>query len=141
MDAATDPRSDHGDATEVFRIDNVARVNGGMTFDITIAPVQGSTNLLTNGSFESGQAGRPDGVVGVDMDWRARRFRLAKSDSVDGRLQRGAAVVVRQRQGVDPDGVDGCRRLVRPLRITQGSGYQRRGDRLRAGHLDSIRGP
>jgi carbohydrate binding protein with CBM6 domain len=50
----------YGDATEVFRIDNVAWVNGGMTFDITIA-VQGSTNLLTNGSFESGQAGRPDG--------------------------------------------------------------------------------
>ena len=45
----------------MFRIDNVAWVNGGMTFDITIAPVQGSTNLLTNGSFESGQAGRPDG--------------------------------------------------------------------------------
>jgi hypothetical protein len=48
-----------GDGPEVFRLDNLAWRNGGIRFDITIAGPQPSSNLLANGSFESGQAGVP----------------------------------------------------------------------------------
>jgi hypothetical protein len=50
-----------GEGQEVFRLDNVAWRDGGLSFDITIAgPQQSSSNLLANGSFEAGQAGQPD---------------------------------------------------------------------------------
>jgi hypothetical protein len=50
-----------GDGQEVFRLDHVAWRNGGISFDITIAAPQQSSNLLTNGSFEAGRAAVPDG--------------------------------------------------------------------------------
>jgi hypothetical protein len=40
-----------GEGQEVFRLDNVAWRNGGISFDITIAGPQQSSNLLANGSF------------------------------------------------------------------------------------------
>jgi M6 family metalloprotease-like protein len=44
---------------EVFRLDNVAWVDGGMSFDLTVMPLQPALNLLANVSFESGDGGRP----------------------------------------------------------------------------------
>jgi len=49
-----------GDGQEVFRLDNVAWRDGGLAFDIIVSGQQSSSNLLVNGSFETGQAGRPD---------------------------------------------------------------------------------
>ena len=44
---------------EVFRLDNVAMIDGGMRFDLTVLPLQPPTNLLTNASFESGEGDTP----------------------------------------------------------------------------------
>jgi M6 family metalloprotease-like protein len=69
-------RSYYGDGREVFRLDNVTWVNGGMSFDITMAPAQPTpSNLLTNGSFEIGQGGAPDG-------WISYAYRSGLSDFV-----------------------------------------------------------
>ena len=54
-------RSYFGDGREVFRIDNVAWRDGGLAFDIIISDASApAENLLSNPSFETGQAGRPD---------------------------------------------------------------------------------
>jgi hypothetical protein len=50
-----------GEDQEVFRLDNLAWRNAAISFDITIAGPQPSSNLLANGSFETGQAGVPQG--------------------------------------------------------------------------------
>ncbi len=49
-----------GEGQEVFRLDNVAWRDGGLAFDIFVSGPQSTSNLLANGSFETGQAGLPD---------------------------------------------------------------------------------
>jgi hypothetical protein len=49
-----------GEGQEVFRLDNVAWRNGGISFDIIVSGQQSVSNLIANGSFETGQAGLPD---------------------------------------------------------------------------------
>ena len=53
-------RSYFGDAPEIFRIENVFSRDDGLTFDVIVAATPNPANLLTNGSFESGQSGTPD---------------------------------------------------------------------------------
>jgi hypothetical protein len=56
-------RSYYDDRDEIFRIDNVVWRDDGLTFDIVIVPQSSptpSSNLLLNGSFETGQAGTPE---------------------------------------------------------------------------------
>jgi len=54
---------------EVFRLDNVAWVGGGMRFDLTVMPLQPALNLLANASFESGDGGRPSSwMTGASLD-------------------------------------------------------------------------
>jgi hypothetical protein len=65
----------YGDLQEVFRIDNVVWVDGGMSFDVIVAPPQPTTNLLTNPSFENGQGGVPFG-------WATRTYIGASSGFV-----------------------------------------------------------
>ena len=57
-------RSYYGSAPELFRIDNVLSRDGGLAFDIIVASAPPAPpNLLSNGSFESGNSitGNPDG--------------------------------------------------------------------------------
>jgi hypothetical protein len=57
-------RSYYDDRDEIFRIDNVVWRDDGLTFDIVILPQSApvpDTNLLLNGSFETGLSGTPDG--------------------------------------------------------------------------------
>jgi M6 family metalloprotease-like protein len=49
-----------GGGQEVFRLDNLAWRDGGLAFDIIVSPQQPSSNLLANGSFETGAVGLPD---------------------------------------------------------------------------------
>jgi hypothetical protein len=50
-----------GDHQEVFRVDNVSWRDDGLAFDVTFSGPQPSSNLLANGSFETGRNGLPDG--------------------------------------------------------------------------------
>ncbi len=54
-------QSYYGDGDEIFRLANVAWSDGGLLFDIVVAPVAPPTNLLTNPSFE---LGGPDVPIG-----------------------------------------------------------------------------
>ena len=56
-------RSYYDDRNEIFRIDNVGWRDDGLTFDIVIVPQpapSAGSNLLLNGSFETGQSGTPE---------------------------------------------------------------------------------
>jgi M6 family metalloprotease-like protein len=57
-------RSYYDDRDEIFRIDNVRDHDGGLAFDVTVVaqyPPPAASNLLINGSFETGQSGTPEG--------------------------------------------------------------------------------
>ena len=59
-------RSYYDDRDEIFRIDNVAWRDDGLAFDIVIMPQSNPTpasNLLLNGSFETGQSGTPQAWI------------------------------------------------------------------------------
>jgi hypothetical protein len=63
----------YGDNQEVFRIENVAWRDGGISFDIIMSGMQPSPNLLVNASFESG-AGLPDGWARDSYIWAPTAF-------------------------------------------------------------------
>ena len=59
-------RSYYGEAPEIFRIENVAWRDGGIAFDVVVAPAAPAPpNLLANASFETGDEG-----TGVPDGWR-----------------------------------------------------------------------
>jgi len=68
---------------EVFRLTNLRRTqDGGLTFDIKVAPRSSTPNILANPSFESGSGGVPS-------SWKSSAFQATAVFGVDTGVAKG----------------------------------------------------